>query len=442
MVKLPEVFLDRMKKMLGDEFEAFLDCYDEAPEKGIRLNTLKCTEGKLLSSFGSELTPSKFSPLSFSAEREIKVGAMPIHSAGAFYSQEPSASSAVTVLAPEKGDKVLDMCAAPGGKSTQIAAYLDGTGLLWSNEVVKSRANILLSNIERMGIRNAVVSSVYPDVLEKKLAGFFDKVLVDAPCSGEGMFRKNPEAITEWSPEHVTACAERQLMILDSAAECLREGGVLVYSTCTFSYEENEGVTKKFLEKHPEFEIYPIEVTFGRKAFDGVPALRIFPMDGGEGHYVARFRRIGGNNKYPEPFEYPKPKSEIKEAQKLFDKISKIPLWGNLNINNDKVMILPKALPSIKGINVLRAGVVLGEVLKNRIEPHHSLYMALRADECKECLDLELDDPRLIKYLHGEEIDCDNNSFTAVAVKGMTVGFGKASGGRLKNRYPKGLRYL
>ncbi len=442
MVNLPEVFLERMKDMLGDEYEAFLACYEEAPEKGIRLNTLKCTEEKLLASFGSELKRSNFSPLSFSAEREIKVGAMPIHSAGAFYSQEPSASSAVTVLAPEKGDKVLDMCAAPGGKSTQIAAYLDGTGLLWSNEVVKSRANILLSNVERMGIRNAVVSSVYPDVLERKLAGYFDKVLVDAPCSGEGMFRKNPEAITEWSPEHVTACAERQLMILDSAAECVKEGGVLVYSTCTFSYEENEGVTQKFLDSHPEFEIYPIDVTFGRKAFDGVPALRVFPMDGGEGHYVARFRRIGENNKYPEPYLLSKTTSEIKEAAKLFEKISNAPLWGELAISGDKVMILPKDLPNLKGINILRAGVVLGEILKNRIEPHHSLYMALKADECKQCLDLQSEDPQLLKYLHGEEIDCDFNSFTAVAVNGMTVGFGKASGGRLKNRYPKGLRYI
>jgi len=442
MVNLPEVFLERMKDMLGDEYEAFLACYEEAPEKGIRLNTLKCTEEKLLASFGSELKESAFSPLSFAAEREIKVGAMPIHSAGAFYSQEPSASSAVTVLAPEKGDKVLDMCAAPGGKSTQIAAYLDGTGLLWSNEVVKSRANILLSNVERMGIRNAVVSSVYPDVLERKLAGYFDKVLVDAPCSGEGMFRKNPEAITEWSPEHVTACAERQLMILDSAAECVKEGGVLVYSTCTFSYEENEGVTQKFLEKHPEFEIYPIDVTFGRNAFDGVPALRVFPMDGGEGHYVARFRRIGENNKYPEPYLFPKTTSEIKEAAKLFEKISNVPLWGELAVGGDKVMILPKDLPNLKGINILRAGVVLGEILKNRIEPHHSLYMAMKAEECKQCLNFSQDDPQLLKYLHGEEIDCDFNSFTAVAVNGMTVGFGKASGGRLKNRYPKGLRYI
>ena len=442
MVNLPEVFLKRMKDMLGDEFEAFLKCYEEAPEKGIRLNTLKCTEEKLLASFGSELKRSGFSPLSFAAEREIKVGAMPIHSAGAFYSQEPSASSAVTGLAPERGDKVLDMCAAPGGKSTQIAAYLDGTGLLWSNEVVRSRANILLSNVERMGIRNAVVSSVYPDVLEKKLAGYFDKVLVDAPCSGEGMFRKNPEAITEWSPEHVTACAERQLMILDSAAECLKEGGVLVYSTCTFSYEENEGVTQKFLKKHPEFEIYPIDVPFGRMAFGGIPALRIFPMDGGEGHYVARFRRIGENLKYPEPYSFSKPTPELKEAQKLLDKICIIPLWGDLAVNGDKVMILPKDLPNLKGINILRAGVVMGEILKNRIEPHHSLYMALRAEECRQCIDFSQDDPQLLKYLHGEEIDCDFNSFTAVAVNGMTVGFGKASGGRLKNRYPKGLRYI
>lgn len=177
---------------------------------------------------------------------------------------------------------MLDLCAAPGGKSTQIAALTGDTGLLWSNEVVRNRAAILSSNLERMGVRNTVVSSVYPEMLAEKLGGYFDKVLVDAPCSGEGMFRRDPVAVQEWSPEHVETCAVRQLAILSSAAQCVREGGILVYSTCTFSTEENEGVVQKFLESHPEFVLEKPNVTFGRPAY-GVDAVRIFPMDGGEG---------------------------------------------------------------------------------------------------------------------------------------------------------------
>ena len=262
---LPEKFLLRMKNMLGDEFESFLKCFDSQPKKGIRLNTLKCSKEKLESLLEPEKSPT--SELSYFYEG--KVGAMPLHAAGAFYSQEPSASSAVTVLDPKPGDYVLDMCAAPGGKSTQIASLLNGEGLIWSNEVVKSRANILLSNMERMGVRNAVISSAYPNVLSKKLGGFFDKVLVDAPCSGEGMFRKNDEAITEWSEEHVKSCAERQLEIMRSAANLVKKDGILVYSTCTFSMEENEELVKKFLEACPEYKQEEIKVPFGRKAFDG-----------------------------------------------------------------------------------------------------------------------------------------------------------------------------
>ena len=226
-VTLPEAFAHRMKEMLGEEFPAFLAAYEQPYLKGVRINPLKCAPETLLKAMGG-LRPSPFSPLCFYSETE-KVGALPLHHAGAFYSQEPSASSAVTVLDPQPGERVLDLCAAPGGKSTQIAACLMGEGLLWSNEIVRSRASILLSNMERMGVKNGVVSSCHPETLCSRLAGFFDKVLVDAPCSGEGMFRRDPQAVAEWSPEHVRACADRQLAILHSAKQAVREGGVLVY---------------------------------------------------------------------------------------------------------------------------------------------------------------------------------------------------------------------
>ena len=241
-------FLFRMKSLLGDEYSEFLKYYEADNFRGLRVNTLKCTPDKLKSLLDFELKNTPFCKEGFYIPDEVtSLGNNPLHHCGAFYIQEPSATSAVEMLGVEEGDFVLDLCAAPGGKSTQIGAKLNGTGLLWSNEIVKSRANILLSNIERMGISNAVVSNCHPDVLCERLANQFDRVLVDAPCSGEGMFRKNQEAQTEWSEEHVKSCAERQLNILNSAKKALKSGGVLVYSTCTFSVEENEGVITRFI---------------------------------------------------------------------------------------------------------------------------------------------------------------------------------------------------
>lgn len=421
---------------LGDEYEIFEKEFLKKPVKGVRVNPLKADVKTVKTAF-ELFEPTKFSPFSFATNIE-KFGNMPMHSAGAFYSQEPSAASAVTVLAPKEGDKVLDLCAAPGGKSTQIAGLLNGTGLLWSNEIVKNRANILLSNIERMGIKNAVVSSAYPEVLCSKLAGFFDKVLVDAPCSGEGMFRKNDEAVNDWSLEHVKACAIRQIQILNSAAKAVKENGVLVYSTCTFSKEENEDVCTAFLLENKEFELEKINVNFGRDAM-GINALRIYPMDGGEGHFVAKFKRISSNNFSPKPFSYPT--KENKDAIELYQSIFKDKIFGKVINIHDKLIILPEDLPDFKGIQVLRAGVELGEVKAKRIEPSHNLFTVQQAKNCRNLINLKSDDEILKKYLHGEEIPCNAKSYTAVAVNSVVLGFGKASGGMLKNRYPKGLRY-
>lgn len=433
MMKLPEEFLKRMRQSLGEEFPAFLASYEDRPIKGVRLNPLKADLSILQKAF-PVLTPSKFSPLSYAVEVE-KLGDMPLHSAGAFYSQEPSAASAVTVLDPKPGDKVLDLCAAPGGKSTQIAALLNGEGLLWSNEIVRSRANILLSNIERMGVRNAVVSSCHPEQLCGALAGFFNKVLVDAPCSGEGMFRKNAEAVTEWSPEHVRACAQRQEAILHSAAGAVAQGGILVYSTCTFSTEENEAVCQSFLESHPEFSLAEPEVLFGRKVGGG---LRILPMDGGEGHFVARFVRNDTNATYPAPFAYPS--NSHPEGEALYRQLFFGEPFGPVFLQKDKLLLLPLGLPQLKGLSVLRAGVELGALRNGRIEPSHALFASQKAENCRNLLNLSQNDSRLLKYLHGEEIPCEEKGYTAVAVESVVLGFGKASGGVLKNRYPKGLR--
>ena len=436
-------FLLRMKSLLGDEFVEFLKFYNgDDFIKGLRVNTLKCSPEKLCSLLDFELRKTPFCDEGFYIPSDIKsIGNNPLHHAGAFYVQEPSATSAVTMLDVHEGDYVLDLCAAPGGKSTQIGAKLNGTGLLWSNEIVRNRANILLSNIERMGISNAVVSNCRPDELCKRLENRFDRILVDAPCSGEGMFRKN-DAEREWSVEHVKSCAARQLLILNSAKDALKNGGYMVYSTCTFSKEENEGVISQFLAENPDFELVDSGVTFGRPTLDY--ARRIFPMDGGEGHFAAKLHKKG------EPYSnYNIPKKNNKIDSKIFDFYDSIftdrPFGENIEVIKDKVIVLPQNYNfDVKGLQILRAGVVLGEIVKNRIEPHHSAFMAAKKENCKSAVDFDVNSKEISAYLHGEEIAVpqDIKGYTAVCVNGITTGFGKASNSRLKNKYPKGLRIL
>ena len=434
-----------MKTLLGGEFDAFLKIYNsDRSFRGLRVNTLKCSADKLRGLLGFPLEPTPFCPDGFYIpvpDGVVSLGNHPLHHAGAFYIQEPSASSAVEMLEVEQGDIVLDLCAAPGGKSTQIGAKLCGTGLLWSNEIVKSRANILLSNIERMGIANAVVSNSHPDALCDALAEQFDKVLVDAPCSGEGMFRKNAAAQTEWSEEHVKSCAERQLHILNSARRALRPGGVLVYSTCTFSPEENEGVITRFLAENPDFALEDSGVSFGRPALQA--ARRIFPMDGGEGHFAARLRKNGV--RLPRVTAKAASAAPDREVLAFYDSLFAGRPFGERIVNkNNKIIILPENYIETKGLPILRAGVVLGEAVKNRIEPHHSAFAAAKPEQCVSRVDLDCESAEIRAYLHGEEIavPAGVRGYAAVCVNGVTAGFGKASNGRLKNKYPKGLRIL
>lgn len=445
MKGLPDEFIDELRGVLGADTDEYLRLFDKDPYRGISVNRLKAAPEKLLPllPFRTEKSPFYSDGYYISCE-EQGIGRLPLHHAGAFYVQEPSASSVVSLLGIQSGDRVLDLCAAPGGKSSQIASCLRGTGLLWSNEVIKSRSQILLSNLERMGVRNAVVSSYYPEPLCQSLNGFFDRVLVDAPCSGEGMFRKNHDAVSEWSRGHVKACAERQLSILGVAATALKEGGTLVYSTCTFSPEENEEVVESFLDSHRDFEAPELNVTFGRKT-RLKNAVRITPMDGGEGHFAAVLRKrgepctvdvsrtVGGNVK---------DKSLISAEKELMDIFRTMP-EGRLRLIGDKLYILPELLPDSCGIRMIRAGVYAGEFRKGRFEPAHSLFTAFGPEMFRRVMELDGSDDRAGKFLSGYELDCDGEKgYTAVSYCGMVMGFGKCSDGRLKNKYPKGLRIM
>ncbi len=443
----PKEFLSRMQALLQEEFPEFLSCLEQPYFRGLRWNPLKAPGEPLWDRLPFPVQPSPFSPLGFYfSSGEKRVGRLALHHAGAFYLQEPSASSAVTVLAPQPGERVLDLCAAPGGKSTQIAALLGGKGVIWSNEVVKKRAGILLSNIERMGVANGVVSSCHPETLCSGLAGYFDKVLVDAPCSGEGMFRKEEQARNDWSVEHVQACAARQAVILDSAAQAVREGGVLVYSTCTFSPEENEETVSQFLERHPAYCLEDCAVDFGRPG--RLPQTRrIFPMDGGEGHFVAKLRRTAPNEASP-PMHVPSRQRKDAQmeslARAMAAEIFKREPTAEIQQVGDAFVLLPEGLPSLQGLGVLRAGILLGEGRPARVEPAHHLFSAARPESLRQVWDLPSGSPEIGAYLRGEEIDIPPSyrGYVGVAADGVMVGFGKAVQGRLKNRYPKGLRNL
>lgn len=442
-MNLPQDFLVEMKDLLKDDFEKYLELLAQSPFRGISINRIKAEPEKLipLLPFKTKKNPY-YDDGYYICSNESGIGDLPLHHAGAFYVQEPSAASAVSLLNIQKGDKVLDLCAAPGGKSAQIASKLNGSGLLWSNETVKKRSKILLSNFERMGIANGVVSSCYPEILCEKLSGFFDSVLVDAPCSGEGMFRKNPDAALEWSKEHVAACAKRQLSILKSASKCVKAGGILVYSTCTFSKEENEDIVSKFLECCPEFEPYETNETIGRKT-EYKNAVRITPIEGGEGHFAARFRKKDGygNEKNIDAYTSKIKKDTQILIDKFLDDIFVVRPRLRYNVVGSKIYLLPDDMPFVDGAGVIRAGVFAGETARNRIEPAHALFMSSKPSSLRRVVYISSEDKRIDDFLKGLEIDCDcENGYAGVAYCGIIVGFGKCSNGRLKNKYPKGLR--
>ncbi len=454
-----DLFLDRMRQLLKDDYDAFLQTLDKPAFKGVRINTLKCDKEKILKILPFDVKQTPFCKDGYYVESDIqRLGTHPLHHAGAIYMQEPSAMSAVTMLDVKKGDRVLDLCAAPGSKTTQIAQELCGTGLLWSNEIVKNRANILLQNLERMGVKNAVVSSTSPDVLCPALSGFFDKILVDAPCSGEGMFRKDKDAKKEWSVEHVHSCATRQLMILNSAKSALKVGGVLVYSTCTFSFEENEGVVTKFLQDNPEFELVDSGESFGVDTLKY--AKRVFPMNGGEGHFAAKFIKRCESNEQNSVKEKRKSKKATqktvfkkadKTAYDFLDDIFCESEYQNLYAIGDKVYSFTDEIQKLaqsdidlRKLSVLKMGVEVLLNKGNRYEPCHNAFTACSKDNAKIIVDLDINDERLYKFLHGEEItaDCMQKGYALICVEGVPLAFSKAVGTTLKNKYPKGLRNL
>lgn len=433
--KLPQNFIERMKKQLGDECTAFLRSYDEPSKRGLRVNTLKISVEDFLKLSDFSLEESEILEEGFILKSDVKVKDDPYHLAGLYYMQEPSAMSPIEAARIVPGMKVLDLCAAPGGKSGGVAVRLCGEGLLVSNEIVPSRAKILAGNLERLGITNSVVLSAHPDKLCRALSGYFDVVLIDAPCSGEGMFRRDEKAVQEWSKEHVISCANRQREILTSAQEAVSLGGALIYSTCTFSEEENEQVIAWFLDSFTEFELEFMH--------------RLYPHNSkGEGHFVARLIRVsGGRIKKQQNMELLRCKE--KDFLKFMDDAFETkPDLEAFSLRDGRVILKNKTMPlmaSLSNFKIISAGITAGEMLSNRFSPFHNLFMAaLGKARFSQRLDFSKDDERLLRFLKGETLECDEclKGYLPISVSGYNIGFGKASQGIVKNHIPKGLRLL
>ncbi len=436
-IKLPVSFEKQMEDMLKDEYPLFREAF-EKPETqvGIRVNSLK--EGGM-DAVLEKIPHAENVPWcknGFYGDKEILSGKHPYHIAGLIYFQEPSAMSSVPCLDIKPGDFVLDLCAAPGGKATQGAEYLKGSGLFVANEIIPERAKILSENIERMGIKNALVISESPEKLEKRFPEFFDKIILDAPCSGEGMFRKEPRALQEWSREHSLSCSLRQKHIVDSALKMLKPGGKIVYSTCTFSVCENEEVTEYIL-KNPEMELLEITLPLSDGFDENGYTKRVFPhKQRGEGHFVALFRKKGEW----EPFKNPiKNEKFPKEFEEFKNKFLNADFFGKCVMFGDKLYLLPMDV-DIDKLKVLRCGLELGEIRKGRFIPSHALALSLKKGEFKNTLDLSSNSEEIKKYLHGETLNCEIDGWVQVTVDGFPIGLGKASGGILKNHFPKHLR--
>ena len=427
---LPEGFLDRIKAQLGEEYEAFLMSLERPRAVALRFNPLKGDVPPL--PFVGENVP--WEPLGYYYDPAARPGLHPYHEAGVYYLQEASAMSAVALLDPQPGERILDLCAAPGGKSTQIAGRLQGQGFLLCNEWSPKRAKILSQNIERMGVANALVTNETAEHLAQKLPGFFDRILIDAPCSGEGMFRKEEAAITDWSQETVEMCARRQAGILDAGAQMLRPGGRLVYSTCTFSPEENEEAIAAFLARNPDFETEEISAPWFAPAGHG--QFRLWPHKLlGEGHFAAVLRKKGDAATEGSALTGQKlPKEWLDLAQELDITLPE----GKAILFGSTLFWAPADTPELKGLKVLRPGLELGELKKGRMEPAHAL--ALWLSTCRNTLSVSPDSDQIRHYLHGEVLPCSAKGWCLVKVGDYSIGWGKGDGNQLKNHYPKGLR--
>lgn len=462
MNSLPAEFEKKMRTLLGAEFKEYVKCFEEPRHYGLRVNTAKISVEEFLKIAPWPLEPVPWIRNGFYYDGETYQPAKhPYYFAGLYYLQEPSAMTPADRLPVTPGERVLDVCAAPGGKATELGAKLEGTGVLAANDLSSSRAKGLLKNLELFGIGNVLVLSEEPGKLVPHFKGYFDKILIDAPCSGEGMFRKDRRMIRAWEEHGPDYFSKIQRSIITQAAEMLREGGMLLYSTCTFSPEENEQTIEYLLKSYPQFEVCEMEWYEGFNP--GMPeaslsgdkrlekTVRIFPHRmRGEGHFLALLRKgertesagsLPGNSSCGRPVKLP---SELEE---FLSCVKRRMDPARMDLRGDKVYYMPEDMPPLKGIRFLRTGLLLGELKKKRFEPSQAFAMNLKKEEYKYIIDLPVSDERVIKYLKGETLDLEDvttpgeKGWYLVCVDGYSLGFGKLGNQMLKNKYLPGWRW-
>ena len=445
-MELPLAYINEMKALLGVEYEDYLASFEEVRLYGLRANTLKISPAELAEKGEFSLSPVPWCESGFYYAEGERPAKHPYYHAGLYYLQEPSAMTPGAMIPVEEGDFVLDICAAPGGKTTQLAARLNGTGLLISNDISAGRAKALLKNVEISGITNTIVMSEPPKKLAERFGGFFDKILIDAPCSGEGMFRKEPDMVKSWNEELLTFCREQQADILEHCASMLKTGGMILYSTCTFAKMENEDSIQTFLDNHPEFTLVPLEKSWGFApgCEPLTECVRLYPHKiKGEGHFLALLQKTGEPTPCSTPTEASIGEKEL-EPFRQFAKETLTGKWkGTFQIYGDSLCLLPEGAPATKGLRVLRSGWQLGTLKKGRFEPSQAFAMGLKKEEVQNVLDLPLSDERVIRYLKGETLEAPEakDGWTLVCVDGYPLGWGKTQKGRLKNKYAVGWKW-
>lgn len=455
-MKLPVEFLNKMQKLLHGEYEDFIKSYELPRYYGLRVNSLKVSVDEFLNISPFELESVPWTKDGFYYREGENPGKHPYYYAGLYYIQEPSAMLPGAIIDAKPGENILDLCAAPGGKTVQIAAGMKGEGLLVANDINADRVKALVKNIELCGVSNAIVTNDSPQNLSRKFGNFFDKILVDAPCSGEGMFRKDEDAAKSWEKYKCDLCASLQEEILTYAHEMLKPGGYLVYSTCTFSPEENEHIISKFLENHHEYQLVEIPKTAG--IADGQPqwadnnpelkkTARLWPHKiKGEGHFVALLHKKDGNFQSFQSFDKAmiSGDNEVLDSYRNFEKHNlNIVLKDNFIVKGKNLYSLPVKLPDLSGIKVAKFGRYIGEALKGRFEPSHSFLLSLSKDDLKNVLDLDSSSTDVVKYLKGETLIKEGEKgYVGILVDGFTLGWAKQTGDMLKNLYPKGWRKM
>lgn len=459
---LPQAFLDRMKEMLQDDYEAFLEAYDQPRTYGLRVNTAKisCEEFEKIVPFEVKKIPWISNGYFYS--EDVRPSRCPLYQAGLYYLQEPSAMTPASRIPIQPGEYVLDMCAAPGGKATAVGSALRGEGLLVANDISTTRARALLRNLELFGIPNLFVANEKPEKMVKNFPEFFHKIILDAPCSGEGMFRKEEALVKDWTPQKSEELSQIQKQLCLNAADMLQPGGQMLYSTCTFAPGEDEQVISWLLKERPELSLVSMEnyegFSTGNPAWgDGNPQLekcvRIFPHKmQGEGHFMALFRKEGRTDLIGQ-FSYVKPDPDTRKWLELFFKeiglktLGGQPFdWNRVETRKDKVYYLPPVTGDFRGLTFLRNGLYLGDLKKNRFEPSEPFALALRKGDADGIISLSVDDQRLTRYLKGETLNIEpaeaahTKGWHLLCVEGYPLGFGKLVGQTFKNKYPAGWR--